>query len=209
MGDVKQAPRIPYRQMQALETRRRLTLAARRLFAERGYGATSIEAIAAEVGVAVRTVYAAFGSKRAILAAVCEEWLTEAEVRPLMEEAAAEGDARRAVGLLARLSRQQWERGVDVIGILQSASTADAEVERMLGGWKRDRSAALAGVIEAMGNRLIPGLDLDAAGAIVAALSAAEVYLELVVGGGWSPDRYESWLADLMRAQLVASDPTR
>jgi hypothetical protein len=45
------------------------------------------------------------------------------------------------------------------------------------------------GVIEAMGNRLIPGLDLDAAGAIVAALSAAEVYLELVVGGGWSPDR--------------------
>jgi AcrR family transcriptional regulator len=209
MGDVKQAPRIPYRQMQALETRRRLTLAARRLFAERGYGATSIEAIAAEVGVAVRTVYAAFGSKRAILAAVCEEWLTEAEVRPLMEEAATEGDARRAVGLLARLSRQQWERGVDVIGILQSASTADAEVERMLGGWKRDRSAALAGVIEAMGNRLIPGLDLDAAGAIVAALSAAEVYQELVVAGGWSPDRYESWLADLMRAQLIGSDPTR
>jgi AcrR family transcriptional regulator len=209
MGDVKQAPRIPYRQMQALETRRRLTLAARRLFAERGYGATSIEAIAAEVGVAVRTVYAAFGSKRAILAAVCEEWLTEAEVRPLMEEAAAEGDARRAVGLLARLSRQQWERGVDVIGILQSASTADAEVERMLGGWKRDRSAALAGVIEAMGNRLIPGLDLDAAGAIVAALSAAEVYQELVVGAGWSPDRYESWLVDLLRAQLIASDPTR
>jgi hypothetical protein len=93
--------------------------------------------------------------------------------------------------------------------ILQSASIADAEVERMLGGWKRDRSSALASVIEAMGNRLIPGLDLDAAGAVVAALGAAEVYQELVVWAGWSPDRYESWLADLLRAQLIASDRTR
>ena len=45
-----------YRQQQAAATRDRIADAARRLFAEQGYGSTSIEAIAAEAGVAVRTV---------------------------------------------------------------------------------------------------------------------------------------------------------
>lgn len=40
-----------------------------------GYGATSIDAIAAEAGVAVPTVYTAFGATREILSAICERWL--------------------------------------------------------------------------------------------------------------------------------------
>ena len=64
-----------YRQEQAAATRDRIAEAARRLFADQGYGSTSIETIAAEAGVAVRTVYAAFGAKREILSHICERWL--------------------------------------------------------------------------------------------------------------------------------------
>ena len=57
------------RQRQAAQTRADILQAARRLFSERGYAATTIEAIAAEAEVAEATVYAGFGSKRGILLA--------------------------------------------------------------------------------------------------------------------------------------------
>src|SRR6266568_2113124 len=55
------------RRPKAQATRRRILDAARGLFVARGYVATTIEAIAAEAGVAVPTVYLAFGTKRALL----------------------------------------------------------------------------------------------------------------------------------------------
>src|SRR5260370_17833852 len=58
------------RRPRAQATRRRIRDAARRLFVERGYVATTIEAIAGEAGVAVPTVYLAFGTKPALLAAL-------------------------------------------------------------------------------------------------------------------------------------------
>src|ERR1700730_12204147 len=63
-GGSTRTPRPPTPQA----TRRRIRDAARRLFVERGYVATTIEAIAGEAGVAVPTVYLAFGTKRALLA---------------------------------------------------------------------------------------------------------------------------------------------
>src|SRR6202048_3214175 len=62
-GGSTRTPRRP----KAQATRRRILDAARRLFVERGYVATTIEAIAGEAGVAVPTVYLAFGTKRALL----------------------------------------------------------------------------------------------------------------------------------------------
>lgn len=70
--------RSTYRQEQAAATRDRIADAARRLFASSGYGSTSIEAIAAEAGVAVRTVYSSFRTKREILSHICERWLKQA-----------------------------------------------------------------------------------------------------------------------------------
>jgi len=195
--------RIPYRQLQAEETRRRIARAARRLFAEQGYARTSIAAVAGTAGVAVRTVYAAFGTKQAILAAICDAWLAEADVFGLLAQAAEEPDAGRRLALIARLNRQQWERGIDVVALLEAASTTDRDVARMLAGWKEGRAQALAGVVAGIADRLADGVDTATAGAILGGLSAAEVYRELVEGVGWSADRYERWLADLLVRELL------
>src|SRR6266851_7657657 len=56
------------RQRQAEETRRRILAATRELFASRGYAGTTLEAIAEIAEVSPKTISAAFGSKRAILA---------------------------------------------------------------------------------------------------------------------------------------------
>ena len=57
------------RARQAAATRARIIEAAGRLFAERGYGATTIDAVATEADVAVETVYARFKNKRNLLEA--------------------------------------------------------------------------------------------------------------------------------------------
>ena len=67
----RQAPSRRYeskpRDAQAAGTRRTIVDAATRLFIERGYGATSIDAIAAAAGVGRATVFTAVGGKAAIL----------------------------------------------------------------------------------------------------------------------------------------------
>src|SRR6266446_383888 len=55
------------RQEQARQTRARILDAAQKLFAERGYANTSMEAIARAAGVATDTVYASFQSKPGLL----------------------------------------------------------------------------------------------------------------------------------------------
>ena len=60
------------RSRQAAETRRRIVDAAARLFLRHGYAATTMNAIAAEAGVAVQTVYASIRTKRDVLEMVIQ-----------------------------------------------------------------------------------------------------------------------------------------
>jgi AcrR family transcriptional regulator len=202
MAEVK-ARRVSLRQRQALETRSAIAHAARSLFAERGYAATSVELVAEEAGVAARTVYAIFGTKKAILGAICEEWLTEAGVMETVAEGLAEPDLRRRLALLAHSSRRQWESERGVRAMLEGAAASDAEVARMLASWKSDRARSFRAILMGLEAKLRAGLDGNRAGAIIRALTGAEIYSELVSAEGWTPDEYEEWLRDLLSDVLL------
>ena len=60
----------PRRRQQAAATRTQILESARRLFEEQGYAATTMAAIAADAGVALKTVYVAFETKSGVLRAV-------------------------------------------------------------------------------------------------------------------------------------------
>jgi AcrR family transcriptional regulator len=203
MSDVNPLTPVSYRHLQAEETKRRIARAARPLFAEHGYARTTMASIAAAAGVAVRTVYAAFGTKQAILAAICDAWLADAEVFPLLTQALAEPDAARRLALVARLNRQQWERGRDIVALIDAAATTDRDVARMLTDWKAGRAAALAEIVQGVAEQLADGRDVAEAEAILRGLSAAEVYRELVDGAGWSAEQYETWLAGVLKRELL------
>jgi AcrR family transcriptional regulator len=207
MAEVK-ADRLPLRQRQALETRRAIARAARALFAERGYAATSIEVVAKEAGVAARTVYAIFGTKKAILAAICEEWLTEAGVMETVSEGLAVHDLRRRLALVAHSSRRQWESERGVRSMLDGAAASDAEVAKMVAGWKTDRARSFRMIVEGLESHLRGGIDADRAGAIIRALTSAEIYSELVAGEGWTPAQYEDWLEGVL-CDLLLPPPER
>ena len=60
----------PRRREQAAATRRAILEAAQTLFERDGYAATSMPSIAAEAGVALKTVYVAFETKANLLTAL-------------------------------------------------------------------------------------------------------------------------------------------
>jgi AcrR family transcriptional regulator len=179
-----------YRQQQAQLTKDRIAAAARRLFATQGYSATSIEAIAAEAGVAVRTVYAAFGAKREILSAICEKWLEDARARELAEEALSIQDIAGRLRAAAHWLRNLYEHGFDVVTILDAASDEDEETRKML----RAKLAGRNHVMDAL-TRDVPRVQ-----PVYRALASPGVYRALVVEAGWTGEQFERWLESVLRA---------
>src|SRR5262250_2194480 len=92
MGEPVKTPRpyhSPKHEAMRRATRQSVVTAAGRLFSERGYAGSSIEAIAEAAGVAVPTVYAAFGNKRSILLAMLAASVNEAEPSTVPDDATA------------------------------------------------------------------------------------------------------------------------
>ncbi len=207
MADVN-GPKITYRQRQALETRARIVAAARRLFQERGYATTTIQAIAEQAGVAVPTIYDAFGSKRGILESARVAMLAESEIPALMAEAIAEPDPGRKLDLAARWNRQQMERSSDVIRAFREGSRFDEDVAKDHRRILDSRSHNLERFIDSLATALAPGMPPRTATDILWTYSNEELYRELVHERGWSPDRFERWLALTLRDQLLGEHPT-
>lgn len=196
---------MTHRQRQALETRRLIAEAAGKLFLERGYAATTMDAIAGEAGVAVSTVYAAFKNKRAILKEIRLAWHDKTHAREINAEAARHPDPERRLEMVANSNRRQWELGAGMVAIYQGAAAADREAAAELDEALRGRRAAVDRIVEGIEEALRPGLDSTRAAAILRALCRAEVYQELVVESGWSPDEYESWLVTMLKTQLLST----
>jgi AcrR family transcriptional regulator len=196
-------PRPTLRDEQAELTRRRITEAARALFGSRGYGATTLQAVAAEAGVAVQTVYAIYGSKAGLLRALRAAVMVQPDAEALYREALAAEPAARKLDLFARSIRRRWEFGCDVVRVHLEAASADpsvrAEVEEVLarrGNGIDVLAAALDGA---------PGAHLGraATAAVIDALTLPEVYWQLTAVRGWTPDDYEAWLSRSLVAALL------
>ncbi|GAA1163697.1 hypothetical protein GCM10009630_72220 [Kribbella jejuensis] len=190
-----------YRQVQAEETRIRIAQAARRLFGEQGYGATSIDAIAKDAGVATRTVYSAFGTKREILSLICDLWLSEAGALERAQQVFAIADPverlRGAAGWLTNL----YAAGFDVVLIFEAATDESPETKTLLRSKLAGRNEVMDAMIASLGDVL--RVPLKQAQAIYRALAAPGVYQELVSESGWTPAEFEAFVADSLQRQLL------
>ncbi|WP_313357486.1 TetR/AcrR family transcriptional regulator [Microbacterium sp.] len=192
---------MSYRQQQAEATKVRIAESARELFASEGYSVTSMESIAARAGVATRTVYAAFGAKREILNLICERWLERAGARALAREVLSLPDAVARLRGAAHWMTTLYTTDFAVALILDSAVDEDADTRALLHGKLRGRNRVMDELIASVRDDL--SIPLDDAQAIFRALGATGVYGELVGTSGWSPDRFEAWLADTLVAQVM------
>ncbi|HEX5296468.1 MAG TPA: TetR/AcrR family transcriptional regulator [Streptosporangiaceae bacterium] len=194
-------PRPTYRQLQAQATRERIAEAARRLFGTDGYGATSMEAIAREAGVATRTVYAAFGAKREILSLICERWIEEAGARELAGQVLAEADPARRLRAAAHWLRVLYSAGFDVVLIFEAATDESPETRALLRSKLAGRNEVMDAMIASLQGQL--AVPLAQAQAMYRALAAPGVYRELVQESGWSPEDFERWVGDTLQRNLM------
>jgi AcrR family transcriptional regulator len=213
MAGVKPARvyRSGLRAEQARLTRARVLDAAEKLFAGRGYAATTMEAIGTAAGVAVDTVYAGFGTKRKLLAALLDvrvggddEAISVLD-RPAPQAMRAETDQRRQVAMLADGIATAMDRVRPIDDIMRSAASVDPEIEALRSRVQEQRHTnmrRLAGWIAANGP-LRGGLSLDDAAAIVWTATSPEVHRLLRGERGWPARRYREWLADTLIRTLL------
>ena len=202
------------RREQAAETRRRIIAAARRLFVAQGYGRTTLSQIAGEAGVAVETVYAAFGNKASLLRQV---WYVdfrgdEDEVtlydRPEMQEILAEPDLRERIRRHAVFVTASNRRMAPLLATIVGAAASEPGASRMLAEWterRLDVATRYAAAAAATGQLAVPE---EICRDIVFATMDGALWQRLVVERGWTDADYATWLAALWTSQLVATPRT-
>jgi AcrR family transcriptional regulator len=199
------------RKQQASQTRMRILDSAQRLFAEKGYPASTVEAIAAAAGVAVDTVYAAFGSKRGLLQALLNVRVggDEAELDLLAragpQAVQREPDQRAQLAAFAADVSAILERARPVDDIIRSAAAVDADIAALRGEAQAYRYRNIRQMVSWLAEKgpLRDRLTEDDAAAIAWTMTSPEAHSLLRVARGWSPERYAAWLRESLDRILL------
>jgi AcrR family transcriptional regulator len=220
MGDSVK-PRRPYdsrrRREQSAQTRRDIVDAAGRLFPERGYGGTNMPMIAAEAGVVVETIYRGFGSKAGLFKAVVEAAVAggaaradvAVEERPAIRAVIAERDPRRQLELYAATQPGIHRRSGPLLRTLIGATAIDSELRTLWSEIEASRHAGQGRLASRLAERgaLRPGLSVEEARDLIWTYCSLAVFDLLVVGRGWTSERYQKWLAATLQRELLPLDP--
>jgi AcrR family transcriptional regulator len=210
-------PRRPYRsprrQEQAQQTRQRIIDAAYALFAERGYGGTTIVAVAQQAGTAAETIYAVFENKPKLLSDVVLHALRGGEEGdvPVIEQAGPQAiiamdDQRAQITGLAKDLAARYERYQPLVEVLAGAARSVPELAELNAGLRETRRESFAVFVDAL--RRNGPLRVERARAVdtVLALASPEVNGLLTEFRGWSRKRYADWLDDTLTATLLPGD---
>src|SRR5262249_4124624 len=171
------APRAPQTRLDILE-------AAQRLFERQGYAATTMAAIAAEAGVALKTVYVAFETKSGVLRALWNLLLRgDEEETPIGErawyrEVIDEPDPERRLRLNARNSSEGKARVGAVAEVIRTAAPSDPEIEALWNRIQTDYHANQRAIVERLeeSDALQPDLGVERAADILWTLNHPTVW---------------------------------
>lgn len=196
--------RSPLREEQARRTKSAILLAARWLFTEQGYAATTVAQVAAKAGVAVDTVYAAVGTKPVLFRLLLETAISgtddavPAEERDYVRRIKAQPLARQKLVTYAAAVRAISERMGSLHLVLRDAAAQVPELALIrddIAARRAQNMRLFAEDLLATGD-LRPDLDVDEIADVVWTMNSVEFYHLLVHERGWSPERFEQWLAD-------------
>ena len=208
-GPVKRRYDAAGRRQGAARTRTAILDAARQLFAERGYTATPMTAVAGRAGVALDTVYATVGRKPELARLLIETAISgtdqaiPAEQRDYVQAIQAALDAKTKIAIYAAAITAIAPRMALVLGIIQQAA-AEPELAALRTEIAERRAANMRRFVADLATVAPLRLDPGQAADIVWATNSAELYQLLVGQRGWTPQRYEQFLADTWQRLLLA-----
>jgi AcrR family transcriptional regulator len=189
--------------------------AARSLFLERGYGATTVEAISELADVPPATVYRLFSSKHGILKSLLDVSIVgdDEDVpmagRPQVRALLDERDPRVQLAGFVTITAQVNATIAPLYRVLVSAAGTDTDAAALLDTLtgQRQRGQQLIAQSLARSGALRPGLRERDAADIIHALLSPELYGLLVIDRGWKAERYGPWLAATLGDQLLPPAP--
>lgn len=207
MTAVKRTYRSPIREARASRTRASIVEAAGHLIGTGGLAGTTVDAIAAEAGVSVQTVYATFGSKSGVLLALLDRLEVEADPARLARDLERATDPPAQARAIAGYHRRLFERGADVIAATVGSIATDPDIAEHVRTGHDRRRAGQRDLVRAWhrDGALREGVGATEALDIVWALTSPELYLLHVRGSGWSPARYERWVAATIGALVLGA----
>ena len=213
----KRSYHSPRRQAQAAATRRSILEAAQRLFERQGYAATTMDAIAEDAGVALKTVYVAFATKSGVLRGLWDLLLKgdldEAAVaeRPWYREVLDEVDPHRQLRMNARNSRVVKQRIAGILETIRNAAPIDTDIDALWNLIQTDFYDNQRTIVQTLHRKkaLWPGLDVTRATDILWTLNHPDMWQLLVGRRAWTPEQYEKWFADTACSQLLKPAPTK
>jgi hypothetical protein len=99
-------------------------------------------------------------------------------------------------------------RSAALLRVIREASAGDPDIAELWARIQSDFHANQRAVVDALAGRarLRPGLDVPRAADVLWTLNHPDVWLLLVGERGWTPDEFERWFADTVRAQLLAPE---
>jgi AcrR family transcriptional regulator len=192
------------------QTRQRIIQAAYELFVDQGYGATTLQGIAERAGVAVQTIYFAFGNKPSLLKEVVDVTIAgDDEPVPTMQrawfvDALAADTAEAHLRTHVQGTCQVLRRVAPIIDTLRAAGGQDPSLAGM---WQQDtdprlevHTAAARSLMTKPGAK--PHLPVEHAADLLFGVLSPELYLLFVRDRGWAPERWQQWAYDTLHAQL-------
>jgi AcrR family transcriptional regulator len=185
--------------------------AAAKLFATRGYVATSVDAVAYEAAVSRATVFNAVGGKAELLRAAYRSAVRgEHPDTPLGEQSRSrrileDSDPARLLESYADVCAGFAPRLAPLYDAVRAAASADAEAARLWEELQRERRFGASRVVEALArlDALRCELDPSAASDILWVFNDPGLYSQLVQRRGWPDSRFRNWLATTMQTQLL------
>jgi AcrR family transcriptional regulator len=197
----------PVRRERAAATRSAILASARRLFASGGYERTTVETIAADADVAVRTVYTTYGTKRAILFGLLEQ--VAPTPREDLETALRDraDNPRAQLELAVSFTTKFFEAAGDLLDIVRQSAGTEPDVAEFARRGEEFRRRQQQPLIAswARGGALAEGLSEQRAADILWALTGADVYRLFIIERSWPARQFRAWLTETL-AQLLLTE---
>ena len=202
------------REQRARRTRDRIVEAATRLFLDRGYVATTVDALARDAGVATATVYQAFGTKEAILAAGLD-FTIAGDLEPVavldrewVRAVRGEPDPVQRLRLVIHNTTEIAARTAPIKEVMRDAAAIEPSIRDLIqqdheGRYKTQQTLVEVLLAESAGHSGSRG---PSAVDTFFTLVNSDVFRLFVGHLGWTIQEWREWLYQLLSRDLFEPD---
>lgn len=191
-----------------LDARTAILQSARTLLEEHGYHGVGLAEVARAAGLSRQSVYLHFGSKRGLLLALVD-WVDQVEgLEELLAAARSAPSAIAALDAMVHLTAVYTPRIYKLAAVLEVARRTDGDFDEAWRDRMAHRRRNMGAVVKWLADAgdLVEGTNVKSGTDVVWTMLSVHLFEDLVVDRGWSTERYEAFVGDVLHHRLFPPD---